>query len=81
MEIHQLPTLLIDYTHVKFIGKALFIKIGRRNALQCTPIHVKLLKLYGDDALSYSEVYVVGRQFLMGREYVNDARKTGWPRF
>jgi hypothetical protein len=56
-----------------------FIKINRRDGLQCRQIQIKLLKLYGDDVLSYSKVCHWSRQFLMGREYVEDARRTGRP--
>jgi hypothetical protein len=38
-----------------------------------------MLELYGDDALSYSEVCHGSRQFLMGREYVEDASRTSQP--
>jgi hypothetical protein len=35
----------------------LFIKFSRQDGLQCKQIHLKLLEVYGGDALSYSEVY------------------------
>jgi hypothetical protein len=54
-----------------------FIKISRLDGLQCRKIHHKLLELYGDDALFYSEMCYWSRQFLMGREYAEDARRTG----
>jgi hypothetical protein len=53
----------------------LFIRIGHVDAPQCMQIHVKLFELYGRDALSYSEVCYWNRQFIMGREYVEDARR------
>jgi hypothetical protein len=57
----------------------LFIKSRRQNGLRCMQIHFKLLKLYAGNALSYSEVCYWSRQFLMGREYVEDARRTSQP--
>jgi hypothetical protein len=57
----------------------LVIKISRRDGLQYKQIHLKLLKLYGGDGLSYSEVCYWSKQFLMGLEYVEDPRRTGRP--
>jgi hypothetical protein len=42
-------------------------------------MHPKLLGLYDGEALSYSEVCDWSRQFLMGPEHVEDARRTGQP--
>jgi hypothetical protein len=36
-----------------------------------------MLELYGDDVLSYPEVWYWSRQFLRGRGHVEDARRTG----
>jgi hypothetical protein len=54
-----------------------FIKISLRGGLQCRQIHLELLELYGDDAVSYSAVCYWNRQFLIAREYVEDARRVG----
>jgi hypothetical protein len=53
------------------------MKVSRRDGLQCRQIHLKLLELYGDDALSYSEACYWSRQGLMDREDVEGARRTG----
>jgi hypothetical protein len=55
----------------------LFVKISRRDGLQCRQLHLKLPELYGDDALFNSEVCDGSQQFVMGREYVEDGRRTG----
>jgi hypothetical protein len=57
----------------------LFVKIGRRDGRQCRQIHLKLLELYGGDALSYLEVCYWSRQFLLDRDRVEGARRTGRP--
>jgi hypothetical protein len=57
----------------------LFLKISRRDDLQCRKIHLKLLELDDDDALSYSEVCCWSWQFLMGREYIENKRRTDRP--
>jgi hypothetical protein len=57
----------------------LFIRISCRDGLQRKQTHLKLLELYGSDALSYSQVCYGSRQSLMGREYVEDTRRTGRP--
>jgi hypothetical protein len=54
----------------------LVVQISLGDNLQCRQIHFKLLELDGDDALSYSEVCYWNQQFLMGPEYVEDARRT-----
>jgi hypothetical protein len=59
------------------IEQRLFIQISRRDGLQCRQIHFKLLEVDGDEALSYVEVCDWSGQFLMGRKYVEDARRTG----
>jgi hypothetical protein len=59
--------------------QCLFIKSSRQNGLWCMQIHFKLLELYADNALSYSEVCSWSRQFLIDREYVEDARRTDQP--
>jgi hypothetical protein len=41
--------------------------------------HVKLLDLYGGDALSYSEACHWSRQFFMSGKPVEDAKRTGRP--
>jgi hypothetical protein len=58
------------------MGQYLFIKISRRDDLECRQLHLKLFELCGDDALSYSEVCYWSRQFLMGWKYVEDPRRT-----
>jgi hypothetical protein len=58
------------------MDQLLFISIDRRDCPPCKQMHPKLLGLYGGDALSYSEVCYWSRQFLMGREYVEDAGRT-----
>jgi hypothetical protein len=55
------------------------IKITRLKGLMSKEIHSKLLLLYGTEALSYLEVEYWRRQFSMGREYVEDTRRTGRP--
>jgi hypothetical protein len=55
----------------------LFNKITRPDGLQCKQIPLKLLELYDDYALSYSQMCYQSRHSLMGREYVEDARRTG----
>jgi hypothetical protein len=57
--------------------QCIFVTISRRDGLQCRQIHLKLLELYSDDALSYSEEYFWSWQFLMDREYIKDAED--WP--
>jgi hypothetical protein len=57
----------------------LLIKITRLEGLTSKEIHSKLLLLYGTEALSDSEVGYWRRQFSMGREYVEDSRRTGRP--
>jgi hypothetical protein len=62
-----------------YMEQRLFIEIRRRDGLQCRQIHLKLLELYGDDAISYWEVCSWSWQFLMNRQYLEDAKKTGRP--
>jgi hypothetical protein len=64
----------VRHSHLE---QRLFIKISQRDGLQCKRLHLNLVELYGDDALSYSEVRYWSRQFLIDWEYVEDARRTG----
>jgi hypothetical protein len=57
----------------------LFIKIFHRDGLRCQQIYLKLLELYGRDALSDSQESYRSREFLMYRENVENARRTGQP--
>jgi hypothetical protein len=57
----------------------LLINFTRLEGLTSKEIHSKLLLLYGTEGLSYSKVGYWRRQFSMGREYVEDARRTGRP--
>jgi hypothetical protein len=57
------------------MGQRLFIKISRRESLQCKPSHPELVEPYGGDALSYSEVCYWRRQFLMGRKCDEERKK------
>jgi hypothetical protein len=54
-------------------------QIARLEGLTSMKSHSKLLLLYGTEVLSYLEVGYWRRQFSMGREYVEDSRKTGRP--
>jgi hypothetical protein len=64
----------VPYDHKK---QSLFTKINRPDRLQSSQIHLMLLKPYHDDALSYLEVCYWHRQFLTGRDYIEDAGKAG----
>jgi hypothetical protein len=55
------------------------MKISRRDGLQCRQIYLKLVELCGNDALSYSEVCYWSQQFFIGRESVEDAKRTHRP--
>jgi hypothetical protein len=63
--------------NVGHMEQRLFNQVIRRDGVHCRQIHLKLLELYGDDALSYSEMFCWSGQFLVGREHVGDARRIG----
>jgi hypothetical protein len=68
-----------SYVRYGHMEQRLFIQISRRDGVDCKKLHIKLLELYGDDALSYPEVCYWSQPFLMGRECVKHARRTGRP--
>jgi hypothetical protein len=53
-----------------------FIKIGQWEGVQWEQLQLQLLELYGDDILSHWEMCYWSRQFLLGREYAEEARMT-----